>query len=227
MCRTKRGTSCGPGCAGRPVSAGVLARTAGGAGFEAEPGPVLGTRPRPGGDDRLAPDRRADPRGARRRPDVSAVVDSSAVAAALVDDGVDGEWARRSSERAWLAAPAHMFIEVSNVLRREVLAGSVGSRRRGARPPRSGRSTGHGVPVRADGLQDLGAASHPSRPMTPDYVALAEALDVPGRHARRPPRPRERPRPASSCRRPDAVEGVRPMACSCGSARVRAPISRG
>ncbi len=54
------------------------------------------------------------------------VVDSSAVVAALVDDGSDGTWARDGMRANALAAPAHVFVEVSNVLRRAVLTGRLG-----------------------------------------------------------------------------------------------------
>ncbi|MGK5112054.1 type II toxin-antitoxin system VapC family toxin [Geodermatophilus sp. CPCC 205506] len=54
---------------------------------------------------------------------MTVVVDASAVVAALVDDGPDGEWAAEVLSRRPLAAPAHLFVEASNVLRRSVLAG--------------------------------------------------------------------------------------------------------
>ncbi len=54
------------------------------------------------------------------------VVDSSAVVAALVDDGPDGDWARAGLRGESLASPAHLHVEVSNVLRRAVLAGRLG-----------------------------------------------------------------------------------------------------
>ena len=53
------------------------------------------------------------------------VVDSSAVIAALIDDGPDGVWAEAHLRVESLAAPGHMLIEVSNVFRRAVLAGSI------------------------------------------------------------------------------------------------------
>ena len=53
------------------------------------------------------------------------VVDSSAVVAALTDGGDEGEWARAAVRGHALVAPSHMFVEVSNVLRRLVLAGSL------------------------------------------------------------------------------------------------------
>ncbi|TFV62272.1 PIN domain-containing protein [Geodermatophilus sp. DF01-2] len=54
------------------------------------------------------------------------VVDSSTVAAALVDDGPDGTWARDGLRANALAAPAHLYVEASNVLRRAVLAQRLG-----------------------------------------------------------------------------------------------------
>lgn len=51
------------------------------------------------------------------------VVDASAIAAALADDGSDGEWARAAVVEAKLAAPCHVHVEVSSVLRRAVLSG--------------------------------------------------------------------------------------------------------
>jgi predicted nucleic acid-binding protein len=57
---------------------------------------------------------------------VTIVVDSSAVVAALVDNGPDGGWAIEGMRTNALAAPAHLPVEVSNVLRRAVLTGQVG-----------------------------------------------------------------------------------------------------
>ncbi len=51
------------------------------------------------------------------------VVDSSAVVAALASEGADGEWSRAAMRGQSLMAPSHMHVEVSNVLRRSVLAG--------------------------------------------------------------------------------------------------------
>ena len=55
------------------------------------------------------------------------VVDSSAVVAALVDAGPDGAWARAGLRGDDLAAPAHLYVEVSNVLRRAVVVGRLGA----------------------------------------------------------------------------------------------------
>ena len=57
---------------------------------------------------------------------MTVVVDSSLVVAALVDTGPDGVWAREGLLAHPLAAPAHLHVEASNVLRRAVLAGRLG-----------------------------------------------------------------------------------------------------
>jgi hypothetical protein len=49
---------------------------------------------------------------------VTLVVDASVVVAALVDGGVDGEWAEAVLVSAPLAAPHLLLVEVANVLRR-------------------------------------------------------------------------------------------------------------
>jgi predicted nucleic acid-binding protein len=54
---------------------------------------------------------------------VSVVVDASVIVAALIDGGPDGSWARDALQGEALAAPSHMHVEASNVLRRAVLAG--------------------------------------------------------------------------------------------------------
>ena len=51
------------------------------------------------------------------------VVDASALAAALLDGGTDGDWARHQVQSDSLAAPAHAHVEVSNVIRGAVLTG--------------------------------------------------------------------------------------------------------
>jgi predicted nucleic acid-binding protein len=53
---------------------------------------------------------------------VTVVVDASVVAAGLVDTGADGEWAEEVLASDSLAAPHLLPVEVSNVLRRAVLA---------------------------------------------------------------------------------------------------------
>ena len=54
------------------------------------------------------------------------VADSSAVVAALIDGGPEGTWAREGLRGDDVAVPAHLHVEVSNVLRRAVLAGRLG-----------------------------------------------------------------------------------------------------
>lgn len=51
------------------------------------------------------------------------VCDASAVVAALVDDGPDGQWAADALMGAALSAPAVLDFEVANALRRHELAG--------------------------------------------------------------------------------------------------------
>jgi predicted nucleic acid-binding protein len=109
---------------------------------------------------------------------MTVVVDSSAVAAALVDEGPDGGWARAQLGGGSLAAPGHMFFEVSNVLRRLVLSGAVG---------RDVAALAHQdllqLSVTVFPFEPLAARIwelHPSIPAYgAGYVALAEALGVP------------------------------------------------
>lgn len=56
---------------------------------------------------------------------MTVVIDASVVVAALVDTGDDGGWAEQMLASLPLAAPAHMPVEVANVLRRAVLAGAL------------------------------------------------------------------------------------------------------
>jgi predicted nucleic acid-binding protein len=51
------------------------------------------------------------------------VVDASALVAALVDTGRDGAWSRERVHTEPLVAPAHVYVEVSNVLRRAAITG--------------------------------------------------------------------------------------------------------
>ena len=106
------------------------------------------------------------------------VIDSSVVVAALVDDGPDGAWARAGLRGDDLAAPSHVYVEVSNVLRRAVVAGRLGA--------------DAGALAHRD-LVDLPVASFPFEPLAgriwelhptvtaydAAFVALAEALDAP------------------------------------------------
>ena len=56
---------------------------------------------------------------------MTVVVDASAVVAALVDGGSDGQWADAELVREGLAAPHLMPVEAANILRRAVLAGDL------------------------------------------------------------------------------------------------------
>jgi predicted nucleic acid-binding protein len=56
---------------------------------------------------------------------VTVVVDASAIVAALVDAGPDGEWATNELLRDDLAAPHLMPVEAANILRRAVIAGDL------------------------------------------------------------------------------------------------------
>jgi predicted nucleic acid-binding protein len=56
---------------------------------------------------------------------VTLVVDASVIVAALVDSGVDGDWAAGVLHGHALAAPHHMPIEAANILRRATLAGDL------------------------------------------------------------------------------------------------------
>ena len=106
------------------------------------------------------------------------MVDASAVVAALLDGGPDGLWARAELRAEDLVAPSHVYVEVSNVIRRAVLAGRL--------------STDAGALVHRD-LVDLPVTSFPFEPLADRvwdlhpavtaydaaYVALAEELDAP------------------------------------------------
>lgn len=106
------------------------------------------------------------------------VVDSSAVVAALVDEGEDGGWAREGLRANLLAAPAHLFVEVSNVLRRSVLTRRLG---------RDAAALAHRdllqLPVTTFPFEPLGDRVWQLHPSVTAYdaafVALAEALDAP------------------------------------------------
>jgi len=109
---------------------------------------------------------------------VTIVVDSSAMVAALVDGGADGTWARAGLAGDELVAPAHLYVEVSNVLRRSVLAG---------RLAQEAAALAHRDLVRAsvttfpfEPLADRVWELHPSvTAYDGAFVALAEELDAP------------------------------------------------
>lgn len=105
------------------------------------------------------------------------VVDASVLAVALADDGADGDAARSRLRGEDLAAPELLDLEVASVLRRQMLAGALDSRRAGF------------------ALDDLAAMPLSRAPHLPllqrswelrenltiydaAYVALAEALGV-------------------------------------------------
>ncbi|MGY1665908.1 type II toxin-antitoxin system VapC family toxin [Geodermatophilus sp. SYSU D00696] len=108
---------------------------------------------------------------------MTAVVDSSVVVAALVDDGADGTWARDGLPGEMLVAPAHLYVEVANVLRRAVLTGRLG---------RDAAALAHRdlvqLPVTVFPYEPLGDrvwALHPAvTAYHAAYVALAEELDA-------------------------------------------------
>ena len=106
------------------------------------------------------------------------VVDSSAMVAALLDGGVDGAWARAGLRGQELAAPGHLYVEVSNVLRRAVLSGQIA---------REAAALAHRDLVHApvtsfpfEPLADRIWQLHPSvTAYDAAFVALAEELDAP------------------------------------------------
>jgi predicted nucleic acid-binding protein len=109
---------------------------------------------------------------------VTIVVDSSAVVAALVDEASDGSWARAGLRANLLAAPGHLHVEVSNVLRRAVLARRLG---------RDAAALAHRdlvqLPVTIFPFEPLGDRVWELHPTVTAYdavfVALAEELDAP------------------------------------------------
>lgn len=106
------------------------------------------------------------------------VVDSSVVVAALIDDGPAGDWARQGLRPETLTAPAHLFVEVSAVLRRAVLAGAV---------PREVAALAHRdlvqLPVTVFPFEPLADRVWELHPAVTSYdaafVALAEELGAP------------------------------------------------
>jgi predicted nucleic acid-binding protein len=109
---------------------------------------------------------------------VTLVIDASTVVAALVDSGTDGRWAESLLTSDSLAAPHLLSAEVSNILRRSALAGTLSAEE---------ASLAH-----AD-LLELRVELFPYAPFAPRiwdlrenvtcyeawYVAVAEALDAP------------------------------------------------
>jgi predicted nucleic acid-binding protein len=109
---------------------------------------------------------------------VTIVVDSSVLVAGLTSGGSNGSWARGAMRRSALAAPAHVYVEVSNVLRRAVLTGQLG-REVAALAHRDLvqlRVTTFPFEPLADRIWQL----HPNvTAYDAAYVALAEELDAP------------------------------------------------
>jgi predicted nucleic acid-binding protein len=109
---------------------------------------------------------------------VTIVVDSSAVVAGLVDGGPDGTWARAGLRANPLAAPAHLYVEVSSVLRRAVISGRLG---------REVAALAHAdlvqLPVTSFPFEPLADRVWELHPTVTSYdaafVALAEELDAP------------------------------------------------
>ena len=109
---------------------------------------------------------------------MTVVIDASAVVAALVDNGSDGQWAASELGRESLAAPHLMPVEAANILRRAVLAGDLSA---------DSAAQAH------DDLVQLRVDLFPYEPHAPRvwqlrdnltaydawYVALAEALGAP------------------------------------------------
>lgn len=109
---------------------------------------------------------------------MTVVVDASALVAALVDQGPDGEWAATELTRDDLAAPHLMPVEVANILRRAVRAGTLSA---------DVASIAH------QDLTRLRVALHPYEPHADRvwalrdnltaydawYIAVAETLDAP------------------------------------------------
>lgn len=104
------------------------------------------------------------------------VVDASVLVVALADDGADGDAARARLRDEELAAPELIDLEVVSVLRRQLSAGALDSRR---------------AQFVVDDLRDLPMQRAPHRPLLARcwelrdnftaydaaYVALAEALE--------------------------------------------------
>jgi predicted nucleic acid-binding protein len=109
---------------------------------------------------------------------VTLVVDSSVVVAALIDQGSEGDWARRQLTGERLVAPQHMPVEVALVLRRSSLSGEISS---------DAASLGHHdlleLRVVLFGYRGFGTRVWELRnnvsPYDAWYVAVAESLDVP------------------------------------------------
>lgn len=105
------------------------------------------------------------------------VVDASVLAPALADDGPDGDMARSRLREQSLAAPELLDLEVTSVIRRQLLAGQLDARRAGLAlrdlvelPVR--RTQHRGLLPRCWELRENLTVYDAA------YVALAELLDV-------------------------------------------------
>jgi predicted nucleic acid-binding protein len=105
------------------------------------------------------------------------IVDSSAVIAALVSSGPDGDWSRTTFRDQDLAAPTLMVYEVANVLRRHAAASLIARDSADAAlelllamPIRN--ADFHGLARRAWELR------HNFTIFDASYIALAEAMDA-------------------------------------------------
>jgi predicted nucleic acid-binding protein len=106
------------------------------------------------------------------------VVDASVMAVALVDDGRDGDAARRRLRNEDLAAPEILDLEVMSVLRRYVDRGTVRARAASAAVADLLRA-----PIARSSHRPLGDRCWQLRanltPYDAAYVALAELLEAP------------------------------------------------
>ena len=107
---------------------------------------------------------------------MTTVVDASVLVAALVDSGLEGQWAESALAEGHLASPELALPEASNILRRLERADQIS---------RIEAATAHGVLVRLDidlfpfapFAQRVWALRKDLTSYDPWYVALAEALD--------------------------------------------------
>lgn len=105
------------------------------------------------------------------------VVDASVLAPALADDGADGDTARERLRGAALSAPELIDLEVTSVLRRQLVAGQLDERR-----ARQAVTDLLDLPLRRVAHHQLVERCWELRSdltvYDASYVALAEALDA-------------------------------------------------
>jgi len=105
------------------------------------------------------------------------VVDASVIAAALADDGQDGDLARLRLRGEYLVAPELLDLEVASVLRRQASAGGLDAQRAGA-----ALADLAALPLRRDSHRPLLPRCWELRdnltPYDAAYVALAETLGL-------------------------------------------------